>query len=154
MLTKIVGELLKNREFISVATCDYNGRPNAAPKFILKVENNFVFLVDYIVNKTWQNLNVNPKASLSFMDADTLVGYQVNGPVHIIDKGAEYDQVLNELRLKEIDLSAKRIIEGITKGKIHKSFEVASPEKFVIFKVKMEEVVEIGPGGDLKRESL
>ena len=71
MLPKKIKELLENREFISVATCDFKGRPNAAPKFFLKFEHNFIYLVDYTIGMTWENLKVNPKASLSLMDPDT-----------------------------------------------------------------------------------
>jgi predicted pyridoxine 5'-phosphate oxidase superfamily flavin-nucleotide-binding protein len=154
MLSTKIAQFLKNREFISVATCDFKGRPNAAPKFLLKLEDNFIYLVDYTISRTWENLKVNPQASLSFIDPDTLVGYQINGSVKIIDKGPEYDKILIELREREIDLSAKRIVEGIYRGKGHESFEVTLPERFVVFKIKVEEVVEIGHRGDLKIEKL
>jgi hypothetical protein len=150
---KIKG-LLENREFVSVATCDFQGRPNAAPKFILKLEHNFVYLVDYTIGKTWENLKINPKASLSFMDSDTLTGYQINGAVEILESGPEYKGLLDEFRKKEIGLSAKRIVEGIYRGKTHGNFEAGFPEQFAIYKVKVEELVEIGPRGELKREKV
>ena len=111
-------------------------------------------MVDYTISRTWENLKVNPQASLSFIDPDTLVGYQINGSVKIIDKCPEYDKILIELREREIDLSTKRIVEGIYRGKGHESFEVTLPERFVVFKIKVEEVVEIGHRGDLKIEKL
>jgi len=154
MLTKKISGFLKNREFISVATCDLNGRPNAAPKFLLKIEDNLIYLIDYNLSRTWENLKINPRASLSFTNIDNLTGYQINGSVQIIDKGQEYNKILHELREKEINLSVKRIIEGVYREKTHESFEVAMPDHFIVFKVKIEEVVEIGPAGDLKREKL
>ncbi|MDD5729712.1 MAG: pyridoxamine 5'-phosphate oxidase family protein [Candidatus Omnitrophica bacterium] len=154
MLSKKIQEFLKDREFISVATSDFNGRPNAAPKFVLKIENNFIYLVDYSLSRTWENLKANPRVSLSFVDTETLSGYQINGPVEIVDKGAAYEKLLNELREKEISLSVKRIIEGVHKEKSHQSFEVSIPERFAIFKVKMEEIAEIGPKGEVKREKV
>jgi predicted pyridoxine 5'-phosphate oxidase superfamily flavin-nucleotide-binding protein len=154
MVIKKVSELLRVREFISVATSDSKGMPNAAPKFVLKLENNFIYLVDYVIGRTWENVKVNPRISLSFMDTDTLVGYQINGPVEIIDSGPEYDKILKELLQKKIDLSTKRIIEGVETGKVHGSFEVAIPDKIVILKVRLEEIVEIGTSGELKRQRL
>ncbi len=154
MLNKKIEEFLKKREFISVATCNLKGRPNAAPKFLLKIEDNFIYLIDYSFSRTWENLKINPRASLSFMDTDNLTGYQINGSVQIIDKGPLYDKILYELREKVINLSVERVIEGVCREKTHASFEVAIPEDFVIFKVKIEEVVEIGPRGDLKRQNL
>ena len=154
MLTKKISGFLKNREFISVATCDLNSRPNAAPKFLLKIEDNLIYLIDYHFSRTWENLKINPRASLSFTNTDNLTGYQINGSVQIIDKGQEYNKILHELREKEINLSVKRIIDGVYREKTHESFEVAMPDHFIVFKVKIEEVVEIGPAGDLKREKL
>ena len=154
MINKSLEELIESREFISLATSDLNSRPNAAPKFLLKIEGDCLYLVDYIIGRTFANLQINPRASLSFIDSNTLIGYQINGQVEIIDSGPEYKQMIKELQHKQIDLSIARVIEGVTKGKAHKSFEVASPDQFVIFKVKMEEVVEMRPSGTLKREKV
>ena len=153
-ITIKISGFLKDREFISVATADAKGQPNAAPKLLLKVEHNFIYLIDYTIGKTWENLLVNPSISLAFMDLDTLWGYQFNGKAEIIDKGQEYDKVLGELLQRQIDLSTKRIIEGVARGKAHKSYEVAIPKKFVILKVRVEEITEIGPAGELKRQKI
>ena len=154
MINKIVKELIESREFISVATSDLEARPNAAPKFLLKVERDHIYLVDYIIGRTFENLQINPKVSLSFIDSFTLIGYQINGKVEIIDSGAEYKDILKELQNKQIDLSTKRVMDGVVKGQVHKAYEVGSPEQFVILKIKVEEVVEIRPSGTLKREKV
>ena len=154
MINKCLKELIESREFISLASCDLEGRPNAAPKFLLKVVGNYLYLVDYIIGRTFSNLQLNPRASLSFIDSNTLISYQINGRVEIIDAGQEYREIIKEVQHKQIDLSIARVIEGVTKGKAHKSFEVAVSDQFVIFKVKMEEVVEMRPSGTLKREKV
>jgi predicted pyridoxine 5'-phosphate oxidase superfamily flavin-nucleotide-binding protein len=154
MISKSLKELIESREFISVASCDMESRPNAAPKFLLKVEGDYLYLVDYIIGRTFTNFKVNPRVSLSFIDSNTLIGYQINGKVEVIDSGAEYNLIIKQLQDKQIDLSIARVIEGVTKGRAHKSFEVAIPEQFVIFKIKIEEVVEMRPSGTLKRERV
>jgi predicted pyridoxine 5'-phosphate oxidase superfamily flavin-nucleotide-binding protein len=154
MINKNIKALIESREFISVATSDLEASPNAAPKFLLKVEGDYIYLVDYIIGRTFRNLQVNPRVSLSFLDSNSLMGYQINGKVEIIDSGQEYATVLKELRDKQIDLSAKRVIEGVTKGQTHKAYEVAIPEQFVILKVKVEEIVQMQPSGTLKREKV
>jgi len=152
MLKKITG-LLQKKEFISVATSDLSGRPNAAPKFLLKLENNFIFLIDYTQGKTWENLKKNPRVSLSFMDTEDLTGYQINGAVKIIDKGPAFDKIFDELLQKEIDLSCRRIIEGVVHEKGHKSFEVAMPDRVVIFKIEIEDIAEIDHRGEIRKEN-
>jgi predicted pyridoxine 5'-phosphate oxidase superfamily flavin-nucleotide-binding protein len=154
LLTEKISGFLRKREFVSVATCDFNGHPNAAPKLFLKSENNFIYLIDYTIGRTWENLKINPKVSLSFMDMESLWGYQVNGVNQIIEQGKEYENVLKELNQREIDLATKRIIEGVTSGRSHKNFELAIPKRFIVFKIKIEEVVEIGPKGELNRQRV
>jgi len=152
MLTKAVSEFLKTKEFVSIATSDLTGRPNAAPKFILKIEGNFIYLVDYTFGRTFENLKINPRVSISFVNTEDLKGYQINGSVELIEKGASYEHIAAELVQKEVSLSTDRIIKGLSTGKRHDNFEVTIPEKFVIFKVKVEEVMEMFYGSEVKRE--
>jgi predicted pyridoxine 5'-phosphate oxidase superfamily flavin-nucleotide-binding protein len=154
MITKKISELLQKREFVSAATCDFNGRPNVAPKFFLKLQQRDLYLIDYVLGTTYRNLKINPRVSVSIMDTDSLTGYQMNGSVEIIESGAEYKEIVKELLQREIDLSTKRIIEGVVQGKTHESFEVAIPEKFVVLKIKIEELVEICRSGTLKRQII
>lgn len=154
MLPKKIIDGLHSKEFISVATCDFNGQPNAAPKLILKIEDNIIYLIDYTIGRTWVNLKSNPRVSLSFVDQDALIGYQLNGEVELIESGATYNKMLHELHEKEVGLSAKRIVEGVLRGKKHERFEVAISEKFVIFKVKVTEIAYIGMKGGIKREQV
>ncbi|MCX5669523.1 MAG: pyridoxamine 5'-phosphate oxidase family protein [Candidatus Omnitrophica bacterium] len=154
MISKNIKTLIESKEFISVATSDLASRPNAAPKFILKVEAGHIYLVDYIIGNTFRNLKVNPLVSLSMFDNNTLMGYQINGKVQIVDRGPEYLAALDDLARKEIDLSTTRIIDGVIKGKAHKAYEVAASGQFVILKVKVEEIVQIHPSGILRREKV
>lgn len=152
MLTKELTKLLENREFISVATCDFKGRPNAAPKFLLKVEGDVIYLVDYTIGMTWKNLKMNPRASLSLIDPKTLKGYQINGSVHILEKGAKFEKLCKEMRDKTIHLTTQHIIEEVRGESKHETFEIVITEKFVVFEVKIDEIAEIGIGGELTRK--
>ncbi|MCU0650679.1 MAG: pyridoxamine 5'-phosphate oxidase family protein [Candidatus Omnitrophica bacterium] len=152
MLTKRVHEFLNKRAFLNVATASPDGKPNNVSKLILKVENNFVYLVDYSIGRTYSNIKENPRASLSFFDLDKLVGYQINGPVELIEKGHAYDKIKAELTEKEISLATERIIKGVSTGQGHEKFELAAQRHFVIFKIKMEEIAEVSYSGEITRE--
>lgn len=154
MIAKKINEIIKDFDFVPVATCDLEGSPNVAPKFFLKVENNHIYLIDYVIGRTFQNLVVNPRASLAITDRDSLTGYQINGGVEILSEGPVHDKLVNEFQTREINLSSKRIVEGVLRGESHQNFEVAFPKKVVVFKVKISEVVEIRSSGELKREKL
>ena len=151
MLTKELIDLLEKREFISVATCDFKGRPNAAPKFVLKVENSRVYLVDYTIGTSLKNLKANPRISMSLVDTRTLKGFQFNGPVKIITRGKLYDKMRKEMMDKEIRLTTQHIIDEVRGEPTHETFEILISEKFVIFEVKLEEVIEMDIHGELKR---
>jgi hypothetical protein len=45
----------------------------------------------------------------------------------------------------------ERVISGVQKQKKHKNFEVEIPTGFVVFKVKVDEVTEINPQGEVQR---
>lgn len=154
MIAKRINEILKDDDFIAVATCDLEGNPNVAPKLFLKVENDHIYLIDYVIGRTFQNLVVNPKVSLAVTDRDSLTGYQINGPVEILSTGAAYDNFVDEFQKKGLSLSSRRIVEGVLRGEGHTNFEAVFPNKVVVFKVKISEVVEIRSSGELKRERL
>ncbi len=151
LITKEIREYLKSREFINVGTCDFNGRPNVVPKFIVKVDKEFLYLADHVFGRTWENLKLNPRVSLATVNIDTLVGYQINGKAEIIASGDEYNRILADLSKRQIDLSVERVIESVQSEKKGESFELAFPERVVIFKIKAEEVVKIFPTGKLER---
>ncbi|MFA7677017.1 MAG: pyridoxamine 5'-phosphate oxidase family protein [Candidatus Omnitrophota bacterium] len=152
MLSKKLAILLSGLEFVDIASCDLNGQPNAAPKFLLKFEKNLIYIVDCVMGRTWQNLKINPRVSLPVMDTETLVGYRINGDVEIISSGPGYNLLMDELSHKQVDLSVERVISGIHKEVIHKDFELAFPKEPGIFKIIVKEIVEIGPTGKIKRQ--
>jgi len=152
MLTSKIADLLRKREFLSAATCDFDGRPNAAPKFLLKTEDDHIYLVDYTIGTTWKNIKSNPRISLSFIDPRTLKGYQLNGPVRIIDKGPKFNKLCREMQKKAVSLTTQHIIEDVRGQAKHDDYEVSITDKFIILEVKIDEIAEIGLKGELKRE--
>ncbi|MDD5436096.1 MAG: pyridoxamine 5'-phosphate oxidase family protein [Candidatus Omnitrophica bacterium] len=151
MLPKELVDLLETREFISVATCDFEGRPNAAPKFILKVEGSRIYLVDYIIGATWKNLKANPRISMSLIDTRTLKGYQLNGAAKIMSRGKLYDKMREEMTDKEVRLTSQHIIDEVRGQPTQETFEILFSEKFIIFEVRIDEIVEMDVHGELKR---
>ncbi|MBU1044601.1 MAG: pyridoxamine 5'-phosphate oxidase family protein [Candidatus Omnitrophica bacterium] len=144
--------VLQRIEFVAMATSGKNGKPNSSSKLLLKIEGSTVYFIDYSIGRTAENLQVNPEVSLSFIDINSLLGFRLNGKVKIIGKGKTFDECRKDLQKKEIKLSAERIIRGIHEGKSYKEFELAIPERFLVYKVKVEEGCEISPRGEIKRE--
>jgi hypothetical protein len=138
-----------------VATSDLKCRPNAAPKMLLNIDKEFIYLVDYTIGTTRENLKVNPRISLSFSDADELKGYQINGRLVRILEGSDISpDVMKRLDERKMDLSIERVISGVRNAKPHKVFEIEIKKNFVIYKIKIEEIVEISPLGDIQRKDV
>ena len=154
MVISNIEKLLKGREFITIATADNEGLPNAAPKFLLKYETPYLYIVDYAIAKTADNLRKNPRASLSVMDLHNLEGYRLNGTTELIEQGAEHERLAAELRKSLVRLSASRVIEGLQTGKRHEHFELEMPDRFVVIKFRIREAVKIGTSGDLYKETV
>ncbi len=147
-----ISDLLKNRHFLSIATADKNGEPHSAPKILLKIEEHNLYLVDYAIAKTVENLKINPRTSLSFMDMENLEGYRLSGSVELIQRGELFDKLMKEMEKKLIRLSADRVIEGMRTGKRHQHFELEMTTKVLFIRIKIEEVVRIGSQGELFKE--
>ena len=147
-------KLLSRLQFLHVATSSKEGQPNAAPKLILKIDDETIYLVDCTIGKTWENLKKNPKVSLSFVDEESLKGYQINGEATVLEGREITSELRAILEEKEVALTVKRIVSGIHERKKHEDFEMGMSDKFVIFKINLVEVVEIGYKGNLTRQKL
>ncbi len=145
---------IKGKRFVNIATCDLDNRPNVAPKFLLKIKDNYIYLVDYVRNTTLKNIRVNPRISISFIDMETLKGYQINGSAEILESGKLYDKLFLEYEEKQIDLSTQRLINSLHAKKKHSSFEAELPKEMVILKIQVNEAVAIGLHGNLEREKI
>ena len=154
MIEDRLKDLISETTFINIASCDFNGRPNVAPKFLLKYLGSIIYLIDYTMGKTYENLKINSRVSFAVMDFNTLNGYQINGVGKILEDSEEYNSLTRELRDKIKKLSVDRLIEGLKSEKMHNSFEIIFPKRVVIFKIEVKEVVEIGPTGEIRREKL
>ena len=154
LITEKMQKFLLNKEFVSVGTSDLNGQPNAVPKYIIKIDNGFIYLADYVIGQTFQNLKVNPKISLSTIDMKTLEGWQINGIVRIITKGAQYKKLSKTMMELEVHNTARRIIEDVRGIQKHNFYEMSFPKKVVILKVKCKKITKIGIIGKLQSKRL
>lgn len=141
---------LSSGKFVNLATCSLERMPNVAPKLIAKVDKNILYLVDYVIGRTYSNLKENPRVSLSFIDDRTLTGYQLNGTVDILERGEEFEKLAEEFHAIKTKYTVERIVFNLRTGEKASPLEFALPEQFVILKVKVIEIVEISSSGSLK----
>ena len=153
MITDKVLNILEKREFVSIATVSPDGQPNSVPKFFLRAKGSFLYLIDHVVGKTVVNLRTNPLCSVSFMDLDNLEAYRFNGKARLISKGKTFDEILKVWNNRLIKLSTDRVIEAVTTGKKSGHYEMEISEKFIVIKIKIENIINIGRKGDIWKES-
>lgn len=145
--------LLEEADFMNLATSDRNGQPSAANKFLLKIKGNILYMVDFIKGKTWKNLQDSPLISLTLMDKDNLRDYQINGTAVVLERGSEYDHLMKELSEKDVRFTTNRIIEGVRRMKPHHNFDSRYSHPAYIIKVRIDEIIEIGPTAQLKKDN-
>jgi len=153
LISEAIKEFLLSREFVYIATSTLNGLPNVAPKFVLSIEGETIFLADYVKNITFLNLKSNHQVSLSALDRESLIGYQLNGTGQILARGELFERMKAVFQSRQVELSTQRIIAGVRAEKSHASFEVVFPAEIAIFRIRVREVVYIHPNGTLERVS-
>lgn len=152
-ITEKLEEILEKREFVSIATVGKDGQPNSVPKFLFRGKGSFIYLLDYVVGKTLVNLRENPKASVSFMDLDTLEAYRLNGTARIFEGGPVFDAVLKGWNEKLVQLSTDRVIEAVRTGKKRSHYEMEMTDHLAVIKIRIESVIKIGRRGDIWKET-
>jgi len=149
---KLLSQLRNNA--LNVATCNKDGEPNAAVKLFLKMKGEEIYLADFSMGTTCNNLQANPQLSLAFEDVETSKGYRINGRVVIISEGPEYDALVEDVRKRETEIVVNRVLEGLQRNRRYKGHMVSTCDKFVIYKITIEQIVEFGPQGALRTEDL
>jgi len=139
---------------LNIATSDLKGQPNAAVKMLIKIDNKYIYLVDYSMGTSLVNVKENPHISMAFEDVETSKGYRINGQVEVIESGPEYDKMVEEVRKIDVAIVVNRVLKGLQRNKRYQGHQITTSDKFVIYKVCMKEIVEFGPQGALRTEIL
>jgi len=129
--------------FVSVSTSDLQGNPNCACKLLVKIEKDYLYLFDYPTWRTWQNLQQNPKVSISLLDESELKCYKINGRVETIEEGAIHDSMREAIEEKRTDISTKHIVESVRNDKECGLFKDLISETFILYKIKIDKLDEM-----------
>jgi uncharacterized pyridoxamine 5'-phosphate oxidase family protein len=154
MIDKKIISILEKNEFVMLASCRNDMQPNVAPKFLFKVEGNCIYLADYNIDRTRANIEGNPRVSLASLDNETFLGYQINGVVETVEEGEVYESLIGEFNAKKLELSTKRVIDGLHKERTHEQFEMIFADRVIIYKINVIETIKIDPTGNLERTKI
>ena len=82
-----------------VATSSPEGVPNATPKGSVRVvDDEHVVFADLFSRKTRENLQANPKVSITVVDEKTAMGFQIKGSAEMLDSGPLYEGMAEKLK--------------------------------------------------------
>ena len=151
IITSGIRTLLSREKFIFVATANAESEANIAPKILIKVDGDDIYLADYVLNKTFKNLKINPQVALGIVDKITFAGYQLKGKAEVLVSGTMHEKLTSELQDKVIELTVETVIRGVRQGQKQRVQDVSFNDQVAIFKVSVFEVVEIAPSGAMKR---
>ncbi len=145
-----LGHFLSRGKFVNVATCSLERMPNVATKLVVKTAANILYLIDYVIGKTYHNLKENPRVSVSFIDDKSLTGFQLNGTATLLEHGEEFDKLSEDFQQIKTNFTVERILLNIRTGEKASPLEFSLPEKFAILKISVIEIVEISSSGVLR----
>jgi uncharacterized pyridoxamine 5'-phosphate oxidase family protein len=133
--------------FAIVSTIDGNGGPHNSCKGIVKInQNGLIYLFDLYKGKTYKNLKINPRMSISAVDEHKFIGYCLKGRAKIVKTDKLKPHILSAWDKKITSRISRRVIKNIQGEKGHPRHPEAllpKPEYMVVMKVK--EVVNLTP---------
>ena len=131
---------------ITVASCDLSGNPNSAPKLLVDVVlPNHVYFLDYRYNKTYKNLEVNDRLSLSFMDERAFQGYRLTGLCRPLTDAKELGKARAIWEKRVERYVVDRIVERIKGHYSARTAEGDLPQDFVIMDFCATEAAVVKP---------
>jgi len=127
-MTERMQRLFERVEIAVLATSTKNGIPNAVPIGAKKIlDSETVLVSDQFFNKTINNLQSNPVASLMYWEGRE--GYQLKGSVTIETSGLRFEEISRwmEQRSQEIGFPLKS--KGVVILKIEKIYAIGPGPK-------------------------
>ncbi|MDD5069767.1 MAG: pyridoxamine 5'-phosphate oxidase family protein [Candidatus Omnitrophica bacterium] len=153
IISQAIKAVISQQEFIPIATIDKDGCPNVANKFMISLEGDNIYFGDFANGRTWRNLKHLPNVSIAVMDANNLIDYQINGKATLLNSDVDYNKILVECSSRQVRFVTKRLIEAVRKENRKIKYEVPLLEKVIIWQVKVDEVVELGPSAELRQQN-
>ena len=71
----------------------------------------------------------------------------------LVDAGADFKELVKEFSDKEVRFTTKRMIEAIRRASSQTDYHFPFPKRIVIWKVEVEEVIDLGPTAELRRKN-
>lgn len=117
-MDKNIEKFILNSTAKALATLGKNGL-NVVPVSSLKVVDDEIWLINYFMDKTVENIKENNKVALVCWNK--MFGYQIKGEVEYFENGEKFDEAV--IWIKEI--LPDRIVKGLVVLKPEEIFDIA-----------------------------
>lgn len=142
---------LHNQGFVIVTTIDKKGFPHSSCKGIVHIEpDGRIFLFDVYRQKTYQNLQINPRINLTAVDEHKFIGFCLKGNGRIVSDNELDSELIKSWENRIASRLTKRLIKNIKEERghrMHPEAKLPKPEYLIV--VQIEEIIDLTPQ-DLK----
>jgi general stress protein 26 len=146
-LTDEIIHFLYRQHFTVISTLDKDGSIHNSCKGIVQIDGKgYIYLLDLYKQKTYKNLKINSRISLTVVDEHKFKGYSLKGKAKIISEDKIKPEILKAWDKKISGRISHRILQNIKGEKGHGSHpEVLLPKPEYIIMMRVEKIVDLTP---------
>jgi len=143
---EIVG-FFQNQGYVIVSTIDEKGFAHSACKGIIKINHNGkIYLLDLYRGETFENLNRNPRISITAVDEHKFIGYCLKGRAQVVTEAKLHSDIIKAWEDKITGRLTRRLLKNIREEKGHARHpEILLPQPQYLIAMEVEEIVDLTP---------
>jgi len=140
-------DFLRTQDFVIVSSIDKKGFPHSSCKAIVKADPaGEIYLVDVYYGVTSENIENNPRVSISAVDEHKFSGYCLKGKARKIQDEFITQEMIKIWEDNITSRLAKRLMKNLAQGqgqKHHPEASLPHPKHLIVLEV--EEIVDLAP---------
>ena len=111
--TQDMKDIMEKSKIYIIATASRDGKPNGVPAGAKIISDDEIMIVDYLMNKTRENIAENPVVSITCWDLEVHYGYQFKGEARVETSGELFDKAVELRKARsndELELTVKAVV--------------------------------------------
>lgn len=146
-LSRELVQFLEDQGCVIVSTIDDKGFAHSACKGIVKIDQEGnVYLFDLYQGRTYDNLEKNPRISITAFDEHRFIGYCLKGKAGIVKKDVLEPEIIKAWEDRITSRLTRRVLKNLREEKGHPAHpEVLLPKPAYLILMKVSEIVDLAP---------
>jgi general stress protein 26 len=148
-------DFLQLQGFVIISSLDEQGFPHNSCKGIVKIDKRGeIYLIDVYHGLTCQNIERQPKISISAVDEHKFMGYCLKGKARVMPDDKISHEIIKSWEDNITSRIAKRLLKNLAEEKSHSHHPEASlPSPKHLISVTVEDIVDLAPFNSRKEAS-